>query len=263
MKEYYSQEITDPSLDELRELARWYNKTLGNHPIIVGGWAVYLYARGLGSKDIDMVFPDAKSMHVTLAYYFASHGYSEKRTSMFDKEFVKKVKTERMEVEIIVDAVAANRIIQIKSGKVSIPWSWVKKNCVDKDIGKAILYIPTLEALLSYKLGAILGRNEQLRQASDPGQVQHFRSKVWKDVYDAISLSQFEVDQKKIEGFLAESGMDKYREEIMQIIEDNYDAEIEGLLSGIPISKIRKIVTGSGDNPITTKTPGVYNPRYS
>lgn len=242
MREFYSREITDPSLEELREMARWYNEKLGNYPIIVGGWATYLYTGGLGSKDIDVVFPDDRSKDATLSLYFASHGYKEKRTSLFDKEFVKNAMAGKREVEIIVDAVSVKRIIRIKNGKVAIPWSWAPKNCVAKDIGKATVYVPTLEALLSYKIGAILGRNELLRQESDQAQLQYFRSKVWKDVYDAVSLSKFDVDLKKIGGFFDESGMGKYREEIMQIIGDNYDAEMRGLLREVPIFRITRIV---------------------
>ena len=242
MRELYSSEITDPSLVELREMARWYNEKLGNYPIIVGGWATYLYTGGLGSKDIDVVFPDDRSKDATLSLYFASHGYKERKTSLFDKELVKNVRAGKREVEIIVDAVSAKRIIRIKNGKVAIPWSWAPKNCVEKGIGKATVYVPTLEALISYKIGAILGRNELLRQESDPAQLQYFRSKVWKDVYDAASLSKFDVDLGKIGGFFAESGMDKYRGEIMQVIDDNYDAEMQGLLSEVPISRIKMIV---------------------
>jgi len=113
---------------------------------------------------------------------------------------------------------------------------------VEKDIGKATVYVPTLEALISYKIGAILGRNELLRQESDPAQLQYFRSKVWKDVYDAVSLSKFDVDLKKIGGFFDESGMGKFRGEVMQIIDDNYDAEMQGMLREVPITRIRMIV---------------------
>jgi hypothetical protein len=42
MRELYSKEITDPSLKELKEFAGWYNEKVGNYPIIVGGWAVYI-----------------------------------------------------------------------------------------------------------------------------------------------------------------------------------------------------------------------------
>ena len=242
MREFYSSEITDPSLEELRELARWYNEKLGNYPIIVGGSATYLYTGGLGSKDIDVVFPDDRSKDATLSLYFASHGYTEKKTSLFDKELVKSVKAGKREVEIIVDAVSAKRIIRIKNGKVAIPWNWAPKNCVEKNIGKATVYVPTIVARIHTRSVQFLAGNELLRQESDPAQLQYFRSKVWKDVYDAVSLSKFEIDLKKIGVFFNESGMDKYRDEIAQIIDDNYDAEMRGLLSEVPISRIKMIV---------------------
>lgn len=267
MREAYAREVTDYSLEELRELARWYNDKLGHYPIIVGGWAAYLYTGGLGSKDIDIVFPDGRSMDATLSQYFASHDYKEKFTGVFDnaeKELVKRIKTGKRTVEIIVDAVSAKRVILVKGGKVRIPWSWAVKNCVEKDIGKASVYLPTLETLMAYKLGAVLGRQEQLRQQTEPAQVQYFRSKVWKDVYDSISLSKFDLDLKRLNGFLEESGLDKYRQEMIEIIDDYYqDGEIRALLADIQYPRIRKLVTGSGDTSLTTKTPGTHNPRYS
>ncbi len=109
MRELYSPSITDPSLKELEELAKWYNDKLGNYPVIVGGWAAYIYSKGLGSKDIDIVFPDAASMHQTLSAYFLSHGYGERHRGHFgfDKEIVKTVKSGGREVDIIIDAVSS------------------------------------------------------------------------------------------------------------------------------------------------------------
>ena len=69
MKELYAGEITDPSLKELETFAKWYNDKIGNYPVIVGGWAVYCYTAGLGSKDIDVVFPGDASKHATLFAY--------------------------------------------------------------------------------------------------------------------------------------------------------------------------------------------------
>ncbi len=46
MKEIYDPSITDPSLEELKEFALWYNEKIGNYPLIVGGWAVYFYTKG-------------------------------------------------------------------------------------------------------------------------------------------------------------------------------------------------------------------------
>src|SRR3990167_6007419 len=117
MQELYGPTITDPSLKELGEFAKWYNEKLGNYPIIVGGWAVYCYTKGLGSKDIDVVFLGEATKHMTL----------------FD----------------------------------------------------------------------------------------YFRSKIWKDIYDIITLSQLEIDAKKVDKFLGESKLAEYKTEIIQIIEDN------------------------------------------
>jgi len=63
---------------ELKDFSQWYNEKVGYYPLIVGGWAVYCYTRGLGSKDIDVVFPGSESKHTTLFNYFRTHGYSER-----------------------------------------------------------------------------------------------------------------------------------------------------------------------------------------
>lgn len=123
MRELYSPSITDPSLRELEELAGWYNDKIGNYPIIVGGWAAYLYSKGLGSKDIDVIFLDEKPMHQTLSAYFLSHGYEEKKRGHFgfDKEIVKIVKSGGMDVEIIIDATSSNRVITFEGSKARLP----------------------------------------------------------------------------------------------------------------------------------------------
>ncbi len=262
MKEKYTPEITDPSLKELEELASWYNEKMGTYPVIVGGWAAYIYTRGLGSKDIDVVFPDDRSKHATLSMYFAAHGYAERRKSLFDVELIKIVKSKGREVEIIVDAVSAKRFIIIEGTKVRIPWAWAIKHNVTKRIGKAVVYVPTLELLLAYKLGAIFGRNEQLKLVADAAQLQYFRSKIWKDVFDVISLSKLEIDSGALDKFLEESGLAKYRTEIMQLIEDNHDEQLRSATEGVPLSIIRKLVTRSGDAPVTSRTKGVHNPRF-
>jgi len=262
MKDLYSQGITDPSLKELEELAGWYNEKLGNYPVIVGGWAAYIYSKGLGSKDIDIVFPNAASMHQTLSAYFQSHGYKEKHMGHFgfDKEIVKTVKSGGREVEIIIDAVSSDRTITFEGSKARLPWGWAAKHSVEKKVGSAAIIIPTAELLLTYKLGAVFGRNISLRTGLD---FEYYRSKIWKDIYDIAGLSRLEIDEKKVAGFLKESGLDAHKEDMMGIIGDNFTDETQNLVKDAQMAKIRKILTGSGDNPITTKTPGVYNPRFS
>lgn len=102
MQELYNSTITDPSLTELEEFAKWYNEKVGNYPIIVGGWAVYCYTKGLGSKDIDVVFLGAATKHMTLFDYFRSHEYTERTRSLFDKEFVKIIKSQSRETKSVL-----------------------------------------------------------------------------------------------------------------------------------------------------------------
>jgi len=233
MKELYSKAITDPSLTELGEFAWWYNEKIGNYPIIVGGWAVYCYTKGLGSKDIDVVFLGDATKHKTLFDYFRAHGYTERRRSFFDKEFVKL----NNDVEIIIDAVSSNRIIIFEGRNARLPWSWAVKHSSLYDIGGSKIYIPTLELLMTYKFGAILGRNIQLRTGLE---FDYYGSKLWKDVYDVISLSRLEMNQKSVNHFLAESGLDEYSNEIMSIIEDNFYEETGSLIKDVSLERIRK-----------------------
>ncbi|OIO21205.1 hypothetical protein COV61_04340 [Candidatus Micrarchaeota archaeon CG11_big_fil_rev_8_21_14_0_20_47_5] len=236
MKELYAKEITDSSLKELEEMARWYNEKIGNYPIIVGGWAVYFYIGGLGSKDIDVVFLGDRAKDATLAAYFHSHGYAEKRRDFFDKEYVKKVKAGDREIEIIIDAVSAKRTILFDGKDARIPWSLAAKHNVERKIGSASVCLPTKELLLTYKLGAVLGRSILLKTSPE---FDYYRSKLWKDVYDAASLAGLKIEQKTVWGFLGQTGLKKYAKEIMQIIEANFDEEAKSLAGEEGFLKIR------------------------
>lgn len=239
MKELYAGEITDPSLKELETFAKWYNDKIGNYPVIVGGWAVYCYTKGLGSKDIDVVFPGDASKHATLFAYFAQHGYIERSRTFFDKEFVKPVKSKGREVEIIIDAVSANRTIIFEGKKARLPWSWAAKHSVKHKLGNATIYIPTIELLLVYKLGAILGRSYNLRTGLD---FDYYKSKLWKDVYDVLSLSKFGIDQRKAGGFFKDSGLATYKEEILAAMQDNFDNELNALLPSNSLENFKQIL---------------------
>ncbi len=261
MKEIYDNSITDLSLRELGEFAGWYNKHVGNHPVIVGGWAVYCYTGGLGSKDIDVVFMESKAMDQTLFAYFSSHGYGERRRGHFgfDSEFVKVVDTGKQKVDILIDAVSSKRTIIFEGKKARLPWSWTMKHNVEHKIENSTMYIPTIELLMAYKLGAVFGRNIELRTGID---TTYYRSKLWKDVHDIVSLTGLEMDAGKVEKFLSESGLSEHKGEIMHAIEDNYDDEARNSLSGASLAKIRKILTGSEDDTLTTRTRGAFRPRF-
>ncbi len=58
MPEFYHQLITEESFKVLKELKKKYNF------ILIGGWAVFLYAKTLKSKDIDIIidYPDLEKL---------------------------------------------------------------------------------------------------------------------------------------------------------------------------------------------------------
>ncbi len=89
MESFYAREITDETFKELVDFVQWYNRVVGHEPLIVGGWAAWAYHHGLGSKDIDVVFPGAATKHATLFDYFKSHGFKQRRVDFFDCEFYK------------------------------------------------------------------------------------------------------------------------------------------------------------------------------
>ncbi len=208
MKEFYGKEITDASLRELETFAKWLNEKKGNHPIIVGGWASYAYVGGFGSKDIDVVFPSAASKDTALAEYMHSHGYREKRRSpfAFQKEFYKEEMVRGKPIEIIIDATSTDRIIEVTGTKARIPWAWAGKYMVGHKFGNSEAYIPEIELLLTYKIGAVVGRASKLSTAVDED-AMYYQSKLWKDVYDVLTLFGKDANIEKLAAFLVSCGL--------------------------------------------------------
>ncbi|MFA5247020.1 MAG: hypothetical protein WC408_03995 [Candidatus Micrarchaeia archaeon] len=201
MQEHYSREITDQTKDELAEFIRWFNKIFGHAPLIVGGWAAWAYHHGLGSKDIDVVFPGSAAMHRNLVAYYAARGFSQRKTEMFDYEFFKERKTrEGMTVDVMVDAVASNRFVTVTGTKLVIPWGLAEKNKRMFEFAKnAEAYIVTPDLLLFYKVGALIGRSHLLRQTTSK---THYQSKLWKDAQDVAGLLRnCEIDVANIRQF--------------------------------------------------------------
>ena len=207
--ELYSTEITEETHKELVDFIKWYNKSIGHEPLIVGGWAAWAYHKGLGSKDIDVVFPSGPSMHQTLLQYFKANNYETRETSFFTYEFYKKRKTKKIgEVDVIVDAVASDRNVTVDGTKIIIPWRLSEKYkrrfkfAEDTDA-----YIIEPELLFVYKVGALIGRDAKLKTAVEAERV-HYESKLWKDARDVLGLlEKVNLDYAKIFYILHETGI--------------------------------------------------------
>ena len=239
MKEIYDPSITNPSLEELKEFALWYNEKIGNYPVIVGGWAVYFYTKGLGSKDIDVIFAGAAAKNATLLDYFHSHGFKTRHQSLFDYEFYKQIDVKGQMIEIIIDAASQERVITFDGRRARLPWSLAFKHSVKHEVGKATIYIPELELLIVYKLGAILGRNDYIRAGN---RVAHYQAKIWKDVYDVLSLCSLDVDARKVRSFMKTSGLGEFSADILRIMEANFNDETKDMMQGESITRVRKIL---------------------
>lgn len=205
MLEDYSRDITDETLKELVNFISWYNNVYGHEPLIVGGWAAWAYHGGLGSKDIDVVFPGAAAKQMTLSSYFTSNGYAEKRdVDFFDFEFAKIRKTKgKQSVEVVVDAVSLDRFVTVSGTDVRIPWGLTEKHKRKHSFGKdAEAYIVDPELLLVYKIGALAGRDYLLRTGS-LSRRRHYQSKLWKDARDVLGiLENCTLDSRKVHGFV-------------------------------------------------------------
>ncbi|MBI5036153.1 hypothetical protein HZC09_02305 [Candidatus Micrarchaeota archaeon] len=260
MEADYSAEITGETRKELVEFIRWYNHVQGHDPLIVGGWAAWAYHHGLGSKDIDVVFPGAASKQMTLTAYFKSNGYSESRNvDFFDFEFSKtRVASDGRKVKIIVDAVSMDRNVQVSGTELIIPWALAEKHKQRFSFAPgAETYIIVPELLLVYKVGALIGRNHYLRTA-DVSRQSHYQSKLWKDARDVLGLFENCVfDSKLLFRLLSSCGLSDRQllDAAAAIGEQQFKDEQKGLFG----EKWRYVF---GNGPVSTSTPGVRNPRY-
>lgn len=221
MNDFYYEELTDASFQELLRFAHWMNRFFGHYPTIVGGWAVWCYTSGLGSRDIDAVFMDAPSRDRALAQYFFHNGYEE-AGAFLEKSYVKRIETNRGKEEISIDACTASDKRVITNLGITLPWRWAIDHSKSYNLEKDVhIYIPIPELLLTYKIGAALGRTEALKTMRE---TDYARAKLWKDLHDVAGLVKtLTIESKKLHDFLNKSGIDKHVEEFIETLEARED----------------------------------------
>lgn len=214
-EDIYYDEITQESFKEMLEVCNWFNKTRGYFPIIIGGWAVYLHHPTLGSRDIDILFPDRILKHEMINEYLYSHGY--KSEGLFEKEFFKEIITPKRKERIIIDACSIEDVNRLKGTEIIIPWDLALKYQIKKKIENFELYIPQVEVLLLYKVKAAYDRKYDLKTTYDPFYLQQ---KIEKDQIDIITLiSNCEIDFKLLQKLLANYKFANYFKLILEEIE--------------------------------------------
>ena len=185
MDKWYYKELTQASFKELINLTKWINKKYGYHPIVIGGWAVYSYARSLGSRDIDIVFPDRISIDKVLIPYYNVMGY--KSEGLFSKSFYKEIETDLGKEKIILDACSfSDRNILHENKNIEIPWELTVKYYNNWEIENNVnVQIPQKELLMIYKTKALCDRKYDLNhQSVSLADREYINSKIWKDEND-------------------------------------------------------------------------------
>lgn len=185
-EDLYYEELTTATYQELLRVGGWFNQMFGYHPLLVGGWAIYYYnPAGLGSRDVDLIFPDRKLKDRVVNQYLMTHGYERERRSEFEEEYVLLVRTSRGVERVYLDVATVQDPNRVHGADVELPWKLAFDHQRLAKIGDAEFYVPSPEVLILLKVKAAVDREYDAAHVFDPFSLQQ---KSWKDYYDVTSL---------------------------------------------------------------------------
>jgi len=243
----YDKVITDLSKIELLSLARWFTdpKFVKYKPFLVGGWAVYFHTRSgkrslatygsavygeskhgdpqgfepLGSKDIDLLFPNSESKNSFEYYYCKDNGFTKEGFGA-EKHWVKH-KTGSGDKGIILDLLLLSEKWSVRG--IPISWDSINTHNIIVDLGDGLgLTCPEKELLLLYKCVALVQRTDK-RQLPNQD-LNYLDSKIWKDANDILALHDTEIDNKKLALVAKETGLEQILQKAKDIITANYES---------------------------------------
>lgn len=194
MDEWYRKEVTEESYKELINLTKWLNNIYGYYPVIIGGWAVFHYAKSLGSRDIDIIFPTPKDRENILMTYYKENGYKEE--GLFVKHYFKEITTKYGNEKIILDACTHSNVNYLhENTDIAIPWNLTEKYYKEWTIKDGVISrVPKIELLMIYKIKALCDRRYDLQKPSIEGlNRDYINSKIWKDEHDINELVKCEI----------------------------------------------------------------------
>lgn len=145
----------------------------------------YYNPAGLGSRDVDLVFPDRRIKDRVINQYLTTQGYERERRSEFEEEYTLLVNTSKGVERVYLDVVTVQDANRVHGSDVELPWRLALDHHRTAKIGGADFYVPKPEALLLLKAKAALDREYDAKRAFDPFYLQQ---KSWKDYYDMASL---------------------------------------------------------------------------
>ena len=204
----YDKKWTELSFRELVNFARWMNKIIGYHPTVIGGWAVYLYHKGLGSRDIDVVLPRRNIKDKVINMYLGNNGYEIRTKTFGEDEWIKYLEPGNTASEIYLDVCTFEDNNLVHGADIEIPWAIVNDGEKDIKVDNADLHIPAPEVLLILKVKAAWDRAYDISQGSSS---DFLRDKLRKDRIDVISiLLNCELNTKSISKNVRKYRFEKY-----------------------------------------------------
>jgi len=216
---FYDEEITKESFQELKKFLWWMNKR-GTYPTIIGGWAVFAYEGGIGSRDIDAVMPDTNSIDQILEDdYFLTNQYLAVKRGFIPDHYKKIIDTKNGKVDIIFDIFnGENQREDTENLGISFHWGWTLEHQEEKQIGDLHLYVPKRELLIITKIIAAVGRTEEFRLSADA----RLPSKIWKDYRDIAALTiGKEIERKFFDEYVEKSNLGKLVPKFVSGYQDN------------------------------------------
>lgn len=197
--DYYRNTVTAPSYVELLRFGGWLNQVYGYHPIVVGGWAVFLYARSLGSKDIDIdiILPTRQNVERIMVQWYNLSGYAS--VGELERSYFKEVPTPEGPIRVEMDVASfADRNAFLENTSLELPWSLCESHSRTHREGSVDLRIPEAELLLAYKTKAVRDRRHRL-QTSVLSSLRReaLASKIWKDEHDIRELEKVVLDSNR------------------------------------------------------------------
>ncbi len=196
MLEFYHDLITEKSFKILQELKKEFNF------ILIGGWAVFLYAKALKSKDIDIILDYDQLEKIRQKFALAKN----ERLKKYE------IKIEEIDIDIYVPYFS----------NLGLPVEEIKKYYQSREG----FLLPLAEILLILKVYAASQRKGT--------------SKGRKDLIDIFSLIlRGKIDWRKYKGFIKQYGLEDLNKELKNLV--SLAGEIPELdLSAHRISRIKK-----------------------
>lgn len=186
----YSSEMTTKSFEELKNLA-FHAKSMGPEFYVIGGWAAWRYHAGLGSRDIDVVFPDHQIMDPFLAKYYKMNDY-ERYGGPFENRFRKRIGEDEF-VQIDAASFADGQPFK-EDRRRNLPFELLMSHSDIWNLGESVVRIPKPELLILQKVKAHRDRSWDLGLATTSIQSDWLRGKIRKDEYDIRNIAPFIAD---------------------------------------------------------------------